>query len=85
MDGLRVQDAAADLDPLGGLRHRGEQNGRAPEKQVVADPELVDAGTLGGASQGDVVGDGQVVVQAQAKAHRSIRERSARGEPVGEG
>ena len=83
VDGVRIQDAGAELDPRGRVGHGGEDHGGAAEEEVVRHPELVEPGRLGGAREGDVVGQREVVIQAETEAHPPRRSpprpRSRRG------
>src|SRR5690606_5006898 len=69
MDGVRVEDAGSDFDALGVRGDGGQDDDRAAQEQVIANPELVKSGGFRCPRQLQIIGDGQVVIQAQAELH----------------
>ncbi len=63
-----IDDARADFDALGCLRHCRQNDRSAAHEQVVAHPELLETGLFGDLRHLNVVGDRQIIVQAQAEA-----------------
>ena len=69
----RIDDARAELNAVGAACRRCQQHPCAAQEEVVAYPEGIEACLLGALRQLRVALDWQVVVEADAKAHRLER------------